>query len=180
LHQAKGYRFFPDKLKGEGFFIAAFKQVNNVHSPRQKEAQVAIASAKEREQLTTSIHIASNISIFKHNDIFNLFPQPFLHDLKILTSQLYIRQAGIATGSFKGRSFVPEHALAVSNIKTNFNAMELSKDEALSYLRKQDIKIDGAQGWCRITYKGLGLGWIKNLPNRTNNYYPSEWRILKN
>jgi NOL1/NOP2/fmu family ribosome biogenesis protein len=30
-----------------------------------------------------------------------------------------------------------------------------------------------------MRYNGLGLGWAKILPNRMNNYYPQEWRILK-
>ena len=32
-------------------------------------------------------------------------------------------------------------------------------------------------GWQLIRYKGLGLGWIKKLQNRVNNYFPKEWRI---
>jgi NOL1/NOP2/fmu family ribosome biogenesis protein len=57
--------------------------------------------------------------------------------------------------------------------------VEVDRDTALSYLRKQDINITAEQGWNEIRYEGLGLGWIKALPNRINNYYPSEWRILK-
>ncbi|TAJ53096.1 MAG: hypothetical protein EPO58_10940, partial [Chitinophagaceae bacterium] len=28
-------------------------------------------------------------------------------------------------------------------------------------------------------FEELPLGWVKVLPNRVNNYYPAEWRILK-
>jgi NOL1/NOP2/sun family putative RNA methylase len=178
-HPAKGYRFFPDKIKGEGFFIAAFKQSNDIEIVRQKEAAITLASAKEKEQLQTIIELQDKVSVFKHNDSFNLFPTEYLPQLKALTKQLYIKQAGVAAGSFKGNGFVPEHALALSNFKSNFSTAELTKEEALSYLRKQDVKPVAPQGWCLVTYQGLGLGWIKNLPNRANNYYPSEWRILK-
>jgi NOL1/NOP2/fmu family ribosome biogenesis protein len=34
-----------------------------------------------------------------------------------------------------------------------------------------------AKGWYIIRYKGLGLGWIKALGNRVNNYLPKSWRI---
>jgi NOL1/NOP2/fmu family ribosome biogenesis protein len=178
-HHAKGYRFFPDKVKGEGFFIAAFKQVNEVNEARQKETNIALASAKEKEQLEKAISLKQNQSVFKHHDTFNVFPANFLSHLKKLTTHLYIKQAGISVGSFKGNSFVPEHALALSNIENHFPKVALEKEAALSYLRKQDIKPVAPQGWCLLTYEGLGLGWIKNLPNRANNYYPSEWRILK-
>ncbi|NNU33163.1 hypothetical protein HK413_01390 [Mucilaginibacter sp. S1162] len=29
-----------------------------------------------------------------------------------------------------------------------------------------------------MTYRGEALGWAKLLPNRVNNYYPKELRIL--
>jgi NOL1/NOP2/fmu family ribosome biogenesis protein len=29
-----------------------------------------------------------------------------------------------------------------------------------------------------IKHEGIALGWAKLLPNRVNNYYPNEWRIL--
>jgi 16S rRNA C967 or C1407 C5-methylase (RsmB/RsmF family)/NOL1/NOP2/fmu family ribosome biogenesis protein len=178
-YNASGYRFFPDKIKGEGFFIAAFRQVNETKETRQKETTLQLASAKDKEQLLKEISLPASLSFFKHSDIFNIFPSAFLPQLRVLMNSVYIKQAGIPAGSFKGNSFVPEHALALSNIETNFPGVELPKDEALSYLRKQDIKPVAPQGWCLVTYRGLGLGWIKNLPNRANNYYPSEWRILK-
>ncbi len=178
-NKVTGYRFFPDKLKGEGFFIAVFRQVNDVHASRKKEANVSIATAAEKEQLSKFIQISDQQLVFKHADIFNLFPSEFLSILKILSNNLYIKLAGIATGSFKGKSFVPEHALALSNVNLHFPKVELNKEEALTYLRKQEVKPTAPEGWCLITYHGLGLGWIKNLPNRANNYYPSEWRILK-
>jgi 16S rRNA C967 or C1407 C5-methylase (RsmB/RsmF family)/NOL1/NOP2/fmu family ribosome biogenesis protein len=176
---ANGYRFFPDKIKGEGFFIAAFRQVNEAKATRQKETTLQLASAKEKELLLKEVGLPGNFSFFKHSEVFNIFPTAFLPQLRVLMNNVYIKQAGIPAGSFKGNSFVPQHALALSNIETNFPAVELPKDEALSYLRKQDIKPVASQGWCLVTYRGLGLGWIKNLPNRANNYYPSEWRVLK-
>jgi len=152
---------------------------NSGTEPRNKEATLTLATAKEKDQLQQIIDLGEHTSVFKHNEIFQLFPSEFLTELKILSKQLYIKQAGVSAGSFKGKSFVPEHALALSTFNHQFPKSELSKEEALSYLRKQDIKPDAAQGWCLMTYLGLGLGWIKNLPNRANNYYPSEWRILK-
>jgi 16S rRNA C967 or C1407 C5-methylase (RsmB/RsmF family)/NOL1/NOP2/fmu family ribosome biogenesis protein len=176
---ATGYRFFPDKLEGEGFFIAAFRQLNDTAGRKHKPADIPVASKKEKELLEELTDIDQSYTVFKHGDRFNIFPAVFIHTLEVLMNNLYIKQAGISAGSFKGKSFVPEHALALSNIKTGFPAVELDKESALSYLRKQDMQITAPQGWCLVTYEGLGLGWIKSLPNRTNNYYPPEWRILK-
>jgi NOL1/NOP2/fmu family ribosome biogenesis protein len=58
------------------------------------------------------------------------------------------------------------------------NCIELTKKQALSYLRKEEIKIETEdKGWCIVTYQNQSLGWIKVLQNRINNYYPSEWRV---
>ena len=34
-------------------------------------------------------------------------------------------------------------------------------------------------GWNWVQFEGVVLGLVKVLPNRINNYYPAEWRILK-
>jgi NOL1/NOP2/fmu family ribosome biogenesis protein len=39
--------------------------------------------------------------------------------------------------------------------------------------------VEADKGWNLIRHCGLNLGWAKVLPNRLNNYYPGEWRILK-
>lgn len=179
-HKANGYRFFPDKLKGEGFFIAAFRQINEVHEPRRKETNLSLASTKEIALLNGFIQIPETVAVFKHAEIFNLFPLEYLSALKVLSNNLYIKLAGTPAGSFKGKSFVPEHALALSDFQTHFTKVEVSKEDALTYLRKQEVhNLTASDGWCLVTYNGLGLGWLKKLPNRANNYYPSEWRILK-
>jgi NOL1/NOP2/fmu family ribosome biogenesis protein len=58
--------------------------------------------------------------------------------------------------------------------------ISLKKEEALQYLRKEEVTISTPhRGWALVEYDGFRLGWVKVLGNRTNNYYPKEWRILK-
>jgi len=60
---------------------------------------------------------------------------------------------------------------------------DFTREQAIQYLQKKDIAIDIhtlSKGWTLASYCGLPLGWMKVLPNRINNYYPAEWRILKN
>jgi NOL1/NOP2/fmu family ribosome biogenesis protein len=35
-------------------------------------------------------------------------------------------------------------------------------------------------GYLLLTYKGVPIGFAKNIGNRANNLYPAEWRIRKN
>jgi NOL1/NOP2/fmu family ribosome biogenesis protein len=118
--------------------------------------------------------------LFKQNDNFRAIKENWLQELKYLAKHLYIKKAGVELGSIKGKDFIPSHELAVSILPfQNFETIELTEQQALQYLRKKEVIADAAKGWCMVGYCGLPLGWVKVLPNRINNYYPSEWRILK-
>jgi NOL1/NOP2/fmu family ribosome biogenesis protein len=60
-----------------------------------------------------------------------------------------------------------------------FAQHELSYTDALRYLRREAIilPIDAPRGFTLVTYRNTPLGFVKNLGNRANNLYPSEWRI---
>ena len=76
---------------------------------------------------------------------------------------------------------VPHHALAVSTLLLeNAPSVEVAYEEAIKFLQRQELQIQPpTQGWQIVRYKNQGLGWINALPNRINNYYPKEMRILK-
>ncbi len=57
---------------------------------------------------------------------------------------------------------------------------ELSLDEALQFLRKQDMSAEPfVEGVNMVLYKGLPLGFVKRVGARVNNMYPASLRILK-
>ena len=180
-HNASGYRFYPDRLKGEGFFIAAFQKNNNDATiGKGKTASITKPTRQELEQITSFISIDAAHHVFKQADQFKLINQKWLDDLSILAGSLYIRKAGVELGALKGKDLVPSHELAVSVIpKTSFNQIRVNKEQALQYLRRQDLSVEAPKGWNLVQFGNLPLGWIKALPNRINNYYPQEWRILK-
>jgi NOL1/NOP2/fmu family ribosome biogenesis protein len=80
-----------------------------------------------------------------------------------------------------GNDLVPDHELALS-IHINKDAVlqtPLDYNQAIQYLRRENIDMDiNDKGWSLMTYEGHPLGWAKLLPNRINNYYPKEMRIL--
>jgi NOL1/NOP2/fmu family ribosome biogenesis protein len=64
------------------------------------------------------------------------------------------------------------------NIKDNKLVVDLSKEDALKFLKKEQISVENAQnGWILARYQGLNLGFMKIIGNRMNNYLPKEWRI---
>jgi 16S rRNA C967 or C1407 C5-methylase (RsmB/RsmF family)/NOL1/NOP2/fmu family ribosome biogenesis protein len=81
------------------------------------------------------------------------------------------------------QSLQPEYAYALSlDYAGEYPSVELDREAALRYLSKgtltfKDIGPDTPAGYMRVTYKGLGLGFIKNIGNRINNLFPVEKRI---
>jgi NOL1/NOP2/sun family putative RNA methylase len=183
-HKAWGYRFFPDKVKGEGLFIAAFRKKGDedeqYHREKVKPAKEKI-SAKELATLNSYLKSDLFLSFIKQNENYIALPEALANEIKKIQGALYIKKAGVNMGSIIRDELIPDHELAIATIlNPAAERIELDITTALQYLRREDIKIDpGKKGWLVVTYQDLPLGWIKALPNRINNYYPKGWRILR-
>ena len=57
----------------------------------------------------------------------------------------------------------------------------LTRMQALQYLHREALVLppDTPRGIVIVTYRGLPLGYAKNIGSRANNLYPQEWRIRK-
>lgn len=180
--QASCYRFYPDKAMGEGFFMAIFRKCsgNFLHQGNNISAGQHLYALKDRSPLEQYIDASFDGAIFLQADTIRAINHFGFEQLDTIKQNLYITHAGISCGSLKQKDFIPHHGLAVSTI-INKNLSVYAADEAvaLQYLRKQDIPNISAKGWLPVQYKDCNIGWIKVLPNRINNYYPTEWRILK-
>jgi 16S rRNA C967 or C1407 C5-methylase (RsmB/RsmF family)/NOL1/NOP2/fmu family ribosome biogenesis protein len=179
-HKACGYRFYPDQIKGEGFFIAAFTKSGGDADSYHQEQNINWANKQELEQLHSFIPLPNEYKIFKQGEALRAIKEQWVTALKNVAKHLYIKKAGVELGMIKGKDFIPSHELALSMLPLQTIAsVELDKEAALQYLKRKDFTVSAAKGWTLVKYGGLPLGWIKVLPNRINNYYPTEWRILK-
>jgi NOL1/NOP2/fmu family ribosome biogenesis protein len=181
-HHAPGYRFFPHKLKGEGFFIACFrKKDGGEESVLSKRHKLSRLSAKEETIVKPWINESISMHFYHQNGSVLCFPATLEQDLIRLSTTLYVKRAGFFCGNLAQQALIPGHELAVSGfLNVNTTAISLNKEEALQYLRKEEVTINSIhKGWATVQYEGLHLGWVKLLLNRVNNYYPKEWRILK-
>ena len=183
-----GYRFYPDKLQGEGFFITCMQKKDGDEFSPSKKKKPSIEQLNKHESGFVSKYINQSIGIgysfiyIKYNGLAYALPSVFSEDLAYLQQHLYLKKAGILLGKIAHDELIPEHELALSTIiAPSFPAIDLSKQEAIQYLRKEEIKKDlSYKGWALAQYKQKNLGWIKILHNRANNYYPKSWRILGN
>ena len=90
-----------------------------------------------------------------------------------------IQHSGVATDEAAEFSFQNRYA-EVEHLVSPFTNYFVKKEQAVRFLKCETLHFsDQEKGWYLVTYQGLGLGWAKVMENRTNNYYPSNWRILK-
>lgn len=87
---------------------------------------------------------------------------------------------GVHKGGTKGKDFVPDPdwALSLSFDRTLYPEAAVDKQTALKFLHRDTISLQGAPvGYNVITYRGLPLGFVKNLGTRCNNLHPQSRRI---
>ncbi|HJW16829.1 MAG TPA: hypothetical protein VJ499_06905, partial [Flavisolibacter sp.] len=179
-HGSFGYRFYPDKVKGEGFFISCFRKITDEKEAGGKLPRVETASLKEKQILKAWLK-SDSVEILKDHDTFRALPAIFINDFTRLRANLNIQYTGTELGQIMKERLVPHHALALSSLLSpDVATTSLDYTEAIKYLQRQDLAtIPESKGWQTVSYQNHPLGWINALANRINNYYPKEMRILK-
>jgi 16S rRNA C967 or C1407 C5-methylase (RsmB/RsmF family)/NOL1/NOP2/fmu family ribosome biogenesis protein len=180
---AYGYRFYPDKVKGEGFFISCVKKKEGgeFFFPRAGNQSLTKLGKKETALVTNYIKRDLFLIFFIHDGLVNALPASLERDLIYLRAFLYLKKAGVLLGKLIGKELVPDHQFALSTlINPEWPSIPVNLEEAIKYLQKEELNLDSFfRGWVLLRYKNQNLGWIKILKDRINNYYPKEWRILK-
>ena len=116
------------------------------------------------------------------NGLVKIVPESLAPRIGQLEKNLKVIRSGVAVATRKGADLVPEAdwALASCCDRSAFDVVELSREDALKFLSKDPLSFpDRPKGYILLTYKGLGLGFVKNLGNRANSLLPSSRRILK-
>ncbi len=178
--------FYPGEDRGEGFFAALIRKEGH-YSPAGQA-------------------VSEGLSVMERGSLLKLFPAVFVRDLARLEKSLKVISSGIAVATRKGRDLVPEadFALAVPEARSallrhcvssaekssrnampsatlcelRYEAVEVSREDALKFLSKEPLMLHEApRGYILLTYKGLSLGFVKNLGSRTNSLLPAGRRI---
>ena len=121
--------------------------------------------------------------LVERKELLKQVDEPLAAALPTLEKRLKVIASGTAVATRKGRDLVPEadFALAVRRAPVEGLAYEeypVSREEALRFLSKEALVLpDAPRGYLLLTCDGLGLGFVKNLGNRTNSLLPSNRRI---
>ena len=180
--KARGYRFYPGQVKGEGLFAACLQKKGPAAPlPSFKIKSNQKLPAKEIEQVKTYFEAPEDFYYFKVNDDWLAINARHKDSLDFLQRHLYLKKSGVRIGKLIGDDLIPDHELALSiHInKAPFLQTQLDYEQAIQYLRRDNINVNTtAKGWSLMAFEGHALGWAKLLANRVNNYYPKELRIL--
>lgn len=172
-----GYRFSPDKVKGEGFFIAAVQKTEEAEE--LKPIRYKTLQDKKAQEQTQHLLDTDFICLQPDKENYVAIHPSHEADYHILKQFVYLRKTGTALGMPSPKEWLPAHDVALSIHRSkSIPQIELNKEQALKFLKKEEADITlNDKGWFLLTYKGLGLGWIKSIGNRYNNYLPKHWRI---
>ncbi len=178
-----GYQVFPHKARGEGFFIGVVSKPGTAANPKWPSSNsarwkgVAPSLAAKLQHYFSATKTAQFIQ--KEETSF-YFPVRWMAILPTFDRHFSILQAGIAVSIEKGNDFYPHPALAYANDykRGSLPEIDLSLEAAIKFFKRENLIFPEApRGWLLTTYQNTPLGWVKNLGNRSNNYFPKERHI---
>lgn len=173
-----GYRFHPDRVDSEGYFVAIVRKSSSNSAKKErlnplvKEKNVDLSDWLNNDEKYTPI--------LYNNSVWAL-PEAWNSEITLLISKLNVLYFGIEIGELFGKKLKPSHALSLAAAlnRDKNEVYNLSLEDALNYLRRQSIDpYDMCEGFNIVGFEGVPIGWVKRIGNRTNNLYPKESRIL--
>lgn len=184
------YRFIPGTTRTEGLFVCVFRKPGNEEVPTRAQGKEKKRKDRRRDNrkdnhkqtaIPNWIIDQSHFDIHIEGDNVRAIPQDWAESYAAAAS-LKILHAGITLGTVKGKSLIPSQSLALSPLlnRSAFPMVEVDYKTAVAYLRSEAVTLSASTpiGHVVLTYAGgTPIGFVKNIGNRANNLYPSEWKI---
>lgn len=171
-----GYRFVPTSSLGEGFFMTVVRKTGDEVDNKKSRGRGDRVQKLKTSPALEFISPPETTRVIEVNGTHHLVTQSMDTLLESIRS---LRPVGIGTelGKWKGKDFIPSQGLANSIHINDHNRIELTHEEALTFLSLGNLDLSIPKGWHLVTFNNVALGFIKSLGNRSNNYFPKEWRI---
>ncbi len=181
----KGYRFYPHKTPGEGFFLSVLRKKGEHEELRGKKNQKKDFSflTKNEREWTEKFVDAQGADFLKFKNFVFLFAGA-TDKLFNISEHLYLLYFGVEVGEILRDEIKPAPTLVYSSYcnKSSFDYIELSQFDSLRILKKENIVLPAkaSKNWIVFTFKNVPIALAKNIGNRINNYFPKEWVIRMN
>lgn len=182
------FRFYPHRARGEGFFAAIARKSDEAagreRMPKARRSLFAAATRDEVRELARWVQRPERMRFMRLEDTFYAYPETQADRVQSISEGLTAIASGVELGQlFKGRlKPAPALAFAVVLERGALPVVELTDEEALRYLRRQEVGAGPfAEGMNLVCAAGgWPLGFAKRIGARINNLYPLSLRILKN
>ena len=163
-------RIFPHISKGEGHFLALFKNNGTGFAKNQIQAHSNIADEYRKFE-------KENLNIRLNGEIISFGERLFLLPSGINIDKIKVELAGIFLGTAKKGRFIPSHPLCLALEKKDFkSSMEISFKDTERFFRGETIET-AAVGWTAVTYNGFPIGWGKGTDGVLKNHFPKNLRF---
>lgn len=184
LESEYGYRFYPQLVKGEGFFISVLRKTSDVCN--QNKARHFKLKTPLAPESINDWTIDSNDNYFEAFEeyVFEC-PLQFQSVINYLTHHLKVYQKGNIIARKKGKDWIPSQELSW-NTRINesvFPQYKFNLSDSLSYLKGEDLRgLDLTTKGFKLlkTEQGLNLSFGNWVGNRLINQFPNQMRIRMN
>lgn len=179
-----GYRFFPYRVKGEGFFITAMRKTTGKCYKFSKKMDVRTFIPVPKRVCDAQAYFASDRFVFMEDKKrIVALDKNWVKETDFLRGKLKVIHNGIAVGALNRNEMIPEHDFVLSPfLKADYyKSYELSFEEAQRFIARESFNVEGLEKGqrYRAIYRNVALGAFKFLGNRINTSLPAEWRLRK-
>ena len=183
-----GCQFIPGRVEGEGQYIAVVRKPAESSSCGGSNRREFMR--RERRGFNNSksnfavppflkSFIGEDYELLLKNDLIKAVPKKHIDSLIKLDRSLKVILSGRAVANTLGAP-AADLALSADISQIDLPKVDLSKEESIKFLQREPLLFnDSPKGYLLLTYMGLGLGFVKNLGNRSNSLLPMNRRILK-
>ena len=180
------YRFLPGKTEGEGLFMAVLRKNETaedtaVSKPENRKRKERKQAKEDIPAIDIPLNDAASYVLRRQGDVIRAIRREWAAPYDAAAKSLNVLHAGVELYREKGRNMLPCQSLALSTEidLSRFVCRETDYATAIAYLRNEAVRLseDTPRGIVLLTWMGHPLGFVKNLGNRANNLYPSEWKI---
>ena len=173
-----GLRLYPSKYDGEGQVMFILEKQNDDQYFYKNKKSKNIKLDREVGNFLDSLNYE-----YKTSKVLTLRNQFYIYDFEdIDLSKANVLRYGLHLGYIENGRFIPSHSLAMVNDISKENFIELNKEQATDYMQGLTVEVNNSnkKGYAVASYKGLALGFVKQVNNTLKNHLPKGLRVSKN
>ena len=167
-------RFYPHISKGEGQFVALLKKNSGGgFSQKRENALEEIPKSEQKivfDFLDATLTDYDKKCVKKYKDSIVYFEPDFVVPKGVAFS------CGVTVGTVQKNYVQPHHQFFMAMGESFRRKINLTPDEAESYLKGNTIPCNCENGWAVVTVDGCALGGAKAVNGTAKNHYPKGLR----